>query len=64
MTIVLYAFNTTLKIKCPYEYKQTKDKKTINREKSIRKTWLSSRSLNTRIYLSNKETEKAGNFSA
>ena len=55
-------FFTALQIKCPHEYKQTKDKKTIIVKHLYLK--LSSRPLNTPIYLLNKETEKAGNFSA
>ena len=32
MAIIFYAFYTTLQIKCTHDYKQRKDKKTINRE--------------------------------
>ena len=36
MAFIFYAFYATLQIKCPHEYKQGKDKKTINREISLK----------------------------
>ena len=42
MAFIFYAFYATLQIKCPHEYKQAKDEKTINREISISKNKKSS----------------------
>ena len=64
---ILYAFYTTLQIKCSHEHiqeKKKKEKKTVNRETQSLKLEFSSRSLNNSMCLFNKEIEKAGNFSA